>query len=276
MNENRILIINDVTAYGKVSSSAMMPIISAHGHHPYVLPTALVSNTMDYGNSVILNTSGFMKECISLWRNYGFSFPVIATGLINEESQIEIISNLIIEQQPSYLMVDPIMADDGMLYPGMNKRAPEYYKRLISSADLIIPNFTEATMLADQFTDRKELSSTEYDILVNSLRQIGADNIVITGCKEGSITFNLVYDATTDTMTRQEYEHIPISLIGTGDVFSATLISNIMSGHSLLDSVKIAGQFVRKVVDENRKNQDHYDIYIEHTIQEALNEIGQR
>lgn len=276
MNENRILIINDVTAYGKVSSSAMMPIISAYGHHPYVLPTALVSNTMDYGNSVILNTSGFMKESISLWRNYGFSFPVIATGLINEESQIEIISDLIKEQQPSYLMVDPIMADDGQLYPGMNKRAPEYYRKLISSADLIIPNFTEATMLADQFTDRNELSSAEYEILVHSLRQIGAENIVITGCKEGITTFNLVYDASKNTMTRLVYEHIPVSLIGTGDVFSATLISNIMSGHNLLESVETAGKFVRKVVDENRYNQDRYDIYIEHTIQEALNEIGQR
>ena len=44
-----ILLVHDLAGYGKVSLSAMMPVLSHMGHHLYTLPTALVSNTLDYG-----------------------------------------------------------------------------------------------------------------------------------------------------------------------------------------------------------------------------------
>lgn len=276
MKNNRVLIINDVTGYGKVSSFAMIPIISAYGLHPYVLPTALVSNTMDYGSSVIVDTSQFMKESISKWKEFGFSFPVITTGLINNEDQIDIICDYIAEQQAEYIMVDPIMADDGKLYPGMNPDAVNYYKKLISLSDLIIPNYTEATLLVGKYSDRDELTDKEYSDLLNSLKDLGAKSIVITGCKDNMQHFNMVCDSTIGKIERIDYDYIPVTLIGTGDVFSAALISNIMNGHNLTDAVIAAGSFVRKVVEENIDCDDHYDIYIEHTIQEAINEIRQR
>ena len=276
MENKRVLIINDVTGYGKVSSFAMVPIVSAYGHHPYVLPTALVSNTMDYGSSIIFDTSQFIKESISKWKEYGFSFPVIATGLINTEDQIDTICSFVEYQKPEFLMVDPIMADDGKLYPGMNPDSVKYYKKLIALSDLIIPNYTEAIMLTGRYSGRDALTDNEYYELINSLKEIGAKNIVITGCIEHNQHFNLIYDSTIDRIERIGYDYIPVTLIGTGDVFSAALLSNIMNGHNLTDAVKSADNFVRKVVEENRNCDDHYDIYIEHTIQEVINEIRQR
>lgn len=277
MDKKRLLIINDVTGYGRVSSFAMLPIMTAYGHHPYVLPTALVSNTMDYGSSVILDTTQFMKDSITKWKEFGFHFPIIATGLINSAEQADIITDLLNEYRPEFVMVDPIMADDGKLYPGMYEGAIDCYRKLAAKSDLIIPNFTEAKILTDMFDGRDSLSMDEYIELIEGLQRLNAKDIVITGCtsNEGK-SFNLVYDSSEDQMIAIGYDKLPVSLIGTGDVFSATLLSEILCGSDLFTAVDNAAQLVRKVVIENQDNKDHFDINIEQTIQEAIYEIRQR
>ena len=55
---NNILLINDMAGYGKVALSAMIPIMSNMKFQVYNLPTALVSNTLDYGKFDILETTG--------------------------------------------------------------------------------------------------------------------------------------------------------------------------------------------------------------------------
>ena len=54
MSKKHILLINDMAGYGKVATAAMLPILSYLGHPVYNLPTALVSNTLDYGKFKIL------------------------------------------------------------------------------------------------------------------------------------------------------------------------------------------------------------------------------
>ena len=45
----QILLINDMAGYGKVALSAMIPVLSHLKYETFNLPTALVSNTLDYG-----------------------------------------------------------------------------------------------------------------------------------------------------------------------------------------------------------------------------------
>ena len=277
INDNKTLIVNDVTAYGRVSSMAMLPVMTAYGLHPYVLPTAIVSNTMDYGSSVILDTTEFMRDCIAQWQQLGFSFSNIATGLINSAEQVDVINKLIDVYHPSLLMVDPIMADDGKIYPGMYEGAVDAYRKLASRSDLIIPNLTEAELLTDKFNGEMVLSMNQYEELIQSLKDLGAKSIVITGCKNTDAkNFNLVYDSSTDDLIAIGYDILPYTKVGTGDVFSATLLSELLTGSSLFDAVDRAAKLVRQVVLENKDNLDNYDINIESTIQEAVYEIRQR
>lgn len=276
-NTNKTLIVNDVTAYGRVSSMAMLPVMTAYGLHPYVLPTAIVSNTMDYGSCVILDTTSFMKDCIGKWKEFGFNFSTIATGFINSAEQVNIVNELIDVYKPSFLMVDPIMADDGKIYPGMYEGAVAAYRELASRSDLIIPNLTEAELLTGKHEGKMILSMEEYDEIIQGLQELGASNIVITGCKNhDNKTFNLVYDSQSDELVAIGYDKLPYSKVGTGDVFSATLLSELLVGSDLFDAVKSAASLVRKVVIENIDNSDNYDINIESTLQEAVYEIRQR
>ena len=87
MKGNKILLINDMCGYGKVATAAMLPILSYMGNLVYNLPTALVSNTLDYGKFNILETTDYITGVFPVWRELGFSFDAIATGFIASERQ---------------------------------------------------------------------------------------------------------------------------------------------------------------------------------------------
>ena len=55
----RVLLINDLAGYGKVALSAMIPVFSHLRYDTCNLPTALVSNTLDYGRFRILDTTDY-------------------------------------------------------------------------------------------------------------------------------------------------------------------------------------------------------------------------
>lgn len=79
-NSKRILLVNDMAGYGKVALAAMIPILSSARHQVFNLPTALVSNTLDYGTFDILETTGYMRGAIDAWEKLGFEFDAVATG----------------------------------------------------------------------------------------------------------------------------------------------------------------------------------------------------
>lgn len=54
LSKKQILLINDVCGYGKVATAAMLPILSYMGMPVHNLPTAIVSNTLDYGKFNLL------------------------------------------------------------------------------------------------------------------------------------------------------------------------------------------------------------------------------
>lgn len=277
-NLNSLLIVNDIAGYGKVSTLAMIPILSHYGIHTYSLPTAIVSNTLDYGKFEILDTTEFMKNAVQKWHELGFRFPYIATGLINSDEQIDIILDLINTQDSAAIFVDPIMGDSGSLYDGMYPGVIECNRRMAAKADILIPNFTEATMLAGMFEGRNELSKSEYTTLTEALLNLGAKNIVISSCRlkdphstvnitpDSESCFNVIFDAGAGSLDFIPYENISAQFIGTGDMFSAVIIAETIKGKSLYSSVQSAAEFVGGVISQNRDIKDRYDIPLENSL----------
>ena len=72
--QTQILLINDMAGYGKVALSAMIPVLSHLKYEIFNLPTALVSNTLDYGRFDILDTSEYMQHTLQIWEEFLFSF----------------------------------------------------------------------------------------------------------------------------------------------------------------------------------------------------------
>ena len=65
----------------------MIPVLSYLKFETFNLPTALVSNTLDYGQFDILDTTEYMENTLQVWKNLGSSFHAICTGFIVSEKQ---------------------------------------------------------------------------------------------------------------------------------------------------------------------------------------------
>ena len=152
LSKKQILLINDVCGYGKVATAAMLPILSYMGMPVHNLPTAIVSNTLDYGKFNLLDTTDYIKGVFPVWKELGFHFDAIATGFIASEQQADLIARYCREQEATgtAVFVDPIMGDEGKLYNGVTPATINSMREMLSVAHLCYPNYTEACYLTDK------------------------------------------------------------------------------------------------------------------------------
>ena len=258
----KILLINDLAGYGKVALSAMIPVLSHMKYETYNLPTAIVSNTLDYGKFDILDTTEYMKNTLHVWEQLGFTFDAISTGFIVSQEQTEIITQFCEEKSAdgSLVFTDPIMGDDGKLYNGVTGDTVALMRKLISVADYITPNYTEAAYLADMPYHEEGATLDEFHAMINTLRELGSKSVVITSAKiKGEEAKSVIgYDDREDAYFRTDFEEIPVRFPGTGDVFSSVFIGKIMDGCSLREATNKAMQVVRKMIEINLDNADKY------------------
>lgn len=272
--ESQILLINDIAGYGKVALSAMIPVFSHLKFETFNLPTALISNTLDYGQFDILDTTEYMKNALQVWKKLAFSFDAICTGFIVSEKQASLVYEYCKEQKKAgtYIFVDPIMGDNGKRYSGVTEKTVQYMKQLCSIADVIVPNITEACFLSSHMIKRT-YSKYEIEIIAKRLHKIGAKAFVITSaCIDGKM-FNVVKNSAAESSVFIPYEEIPVRFPGTGDIFMSMVIGYYLKSKELSESVKIAMTQIERIIRANLNNADKYKgISIEQFWEEITNE----
>lgn len=258
MAKKQILLINDMCGYGKVATAAMLPILSYMGHVTYNLPTALVSNTLDYGKFNLLDTTDYIKGVFPVWKELGFSFDAISTGFIASEHQARIVSAYCQEQEKlgTAIFVDPIMGDEGKLYNGVTQATIVSMKEMVAVADLIFPNYTEACYLTDSDYNPKGVSREGAFTLLDGLRKIGTKSALITSIPVNGHHCVAGYNNINDEYFLLEYTEIPVHFPGTGDMFSAVLLGHLLDGEDLKPSTRKAMDAVYTLIDLNKDNED--------------------
>lgn len=261
-NSKKILIINDMPGYSKVAMAAMLPILSHMGHSVYNLPTALVSNTLDYGKFALLDTTDYMLQAIEVWKQLGFQFDCITTGFLASARQVGIIRDFIESQKKEGLLVmtDPIMADNGKLYNGVTEETVENMRRLIGVADVIVPNLTEAQFLTGLYVGEQALTREQARQVIDALRDFGPRSVIVTSGRDAQSGEYTVwgYDHATGEYFDVAYELIKVHFPGTGDMFSAVLVGGLLQGKPLQPAIKhavhVLGKLIAREKDEPDKN----------------------
>ena len=261
-NSKNILIINDMPGYGKVALAAMLPILSNMGHSIYNLPTALVSNTLDYGTFTILDTTDYMVKAIEVWKELGFQFDCITTGFLASAAQVGIIRDFIASQKKEGLLVmtDPIMGDDGKLYNGVTEETIGDMRRLIGVADVIVPNLTEGEFLTGLYQGKEALTKEEARRVVDGLLAYGPRSVVVTSGQEAETGQHVVwgFDHASGEYFTIPYRFIKVHFPGTGDMFSAVLTGELLAGKTFPQAVKRAMDVLERLIfleqDEIEKN----------------------
>ncbi len=255
----KVLLINDIAGYGKVALSAMIPVLTTLGHDIYNLPTAIVSNTLDYGLFRIQDTTPYMKDTIEVWKKLGFSFDAISTGLLANEEQVDLLMDFCSGESAAgvKIFVDPIMADNGALYNGMTEKTVAGFRRLLKVADYAVPNYTEAALLTERsfqhYITREELRG-----LIDDLRGLGAKSVAVTSLRIDNQDMVGGYDAAAGTYFTIPYAKIPVFFPGTGDIFLSVLMGSILNGKSFPKATGIAMRLVREMVLRNQNNRDKF------------------
>ncbi len=256
----QVLLVNDLAGYGKVALSAMIPVLSHMGHHIYNLPTALVSNTLDYGKFDILETTDYIRNTIQVWKELGFRFDAVSTGFIVSDVQAKMIADFCREQRKAgaVIFVDPIMGDDGKLYNGITEQTIAHMKELVQVSDYMVPNYTEAAYLAGMKYKEEGMTSEEADGLLRRLQEIGARSMIITSARVDHQDVVIVYDYASKKRHLLPFTSIPVRFPGTGDIFSAVFMGRLLEGETLVDSTKKAMDAVYTLIEQNKDNKDKF------------------
>lgn len=242
-----------------------MPILTYMGHATYNLPTALVSNTLDYGKFNILETTDYMRGTLPVWQQLGFQFDAACTGLMFSEEQADLVSGYCarLRESGTAIFVDPIMGDAGHLYNGMTHRQVELMRHMVGMADLSFPNYTEASLLTEIPFRQDGMSWEEARRMLDELCNLGTKTAIITsahvegkscviGRRSKTPVNGFCQQYEDGIYFKLDYEEIPVLFHGTGDIFSAVLIGNLMNGKTLKNSTQKAMDIVSSLIDRNR------------------------
>ena len=267
----RIVLFNDLPGYGKVALAAMVPLFSRMGHFPYQVPTAVVSNTLDFGKFRIQDMTDYMRDTIKVWDELGFDPDCICTGFVLSEEQVELIGDYIRSRKPRMdeiqnvdngrlVMVDPIMADGGKLYNGIGMERVAAMRKLVSYSDVMVPNMTEAGFLTGICPGRGRASAAELRELVDGLHKLSGKSVVITSAHDSETDEHLVcgYDHKSGQYFRVPFTFLPVRVAGSGDIFSTVMTGKLLNGESLEAAVQEAVRVLTALI---RGNQSHLDEY---------------
>lgn len=253
--KKQILLVNDMAGHSKVGMGAMIPILSYLGHPTFNLPTALVSNTFDYGRFNILDTTEYIRGTLPVWKQLGFSYDAICTGCMFTEEQVRLVADYcreLSETRGTVVFVDPVMGDGGRLYNGMTERNVSLMREMVAVADLTFPNYTEAALLTGSAFSADGLTWDGAQRMLDDLRKIGTKSALITSCIVDGRNCVAGYNHFDGQYFCLEYEEIPGLFHGTGDLFSAILIGHLLDGRSLVDSTRHAMDTVYRLISMNR------------------------
>ena len=257
MKNTQLLLINDMCGYGKVALSAMLPVLSHMGYRIHNLPTALVSDTLNYPKFYIHDTTEYVRQSLAIWEELGFEFDAISTGFIVTEEEARIISDFCHRraQKGTKVFVDPIMADNGRLYAGVPESTIGLMRSLVECADSAVPNYTEACLLTDT-PMAEQITADEARALVDAMLALGAKSVVITSAKVDGASAVIGYDHVAGEYFTIPFELIPVYFPGTGDTFSSVLVGRVMAGWSLQRATTDAMRVVAELIERNADQED--------------------
>lgn len=250
--QKRIIALHDISCVGRCSLSVALPIISAAGIECSLLPTALLStHTGGFTNYTFLELTDEMKKIAAHWQSLSLRVDAVYTGYLGSPEQIGVAED-VIARFGGTAIVDPVMGDAGKLYAGFDSRMVDGMRRLCRSADVILPNITEASLLLDIPCDGAQPTPGERtEKLLRALAQESGVAVILSGVEDDDKIGAAVFDGSeTSYVFAKKY---PGFYHGTGDVFGSAVVSAIMRGAKLCDAAKIAVSFTSAVVCRTRQ-----------------------
>ncbi len=277
----RVLSIQDISCVGKCSLTVALPILSAMGVEACPLPTAVLSTHTAFEHFTFRDLTDEIEPIKAVWEQEKITFDAVGSGYLGSLRQIALVEELgsyfrkVYSGSGSFLqIVDPAMADNGVLYAGFTPDFAKAMGGLCRKADLILPNLTEACLMTGK-EYRTDGDEAYWEEILTALADMGCRNVVLTGYSVSADSIGAIALQTTDGSRRiQSYvnEKLPGSYHGTGDIFASAVTGAMARGRSLEQAQKLAVDFtlesMRKTMEDPERR--FYGVNFE----EALHTLG--
>ncbi len=266
----KIAVINDLSGFGRCSLTAALPVISVMEVQPCPLPTAILTGQTGYPSYYCDDYTGKMEYFREEWEKMGVRFDGIYTGFVAGEEQIGQIFRFLdtFYKNDTFLLVDPVMGDDGEVYKLFTKKLLYRMKELALQADILTPNLTELCLLTDEDYQKVQVLKDGQSIrtavgkMARSLIQKGVKTVIVTGIRfqEMDSSGRNVQKIGNLTVTKEEcvlssFPYIGGSFSGTGDLFASVIAGGAARGRDIFELVELAGTFVGEAMRDSAGEQ---------------------
>ncbi len=270
----RVLTIQDISCLGKCSLTIALPVISALGSETVILPTAVLSTHTMFKNFTCKDLSDQIEPIEKHWLSEKVKFDCIYTGYLGTIEQIDMMKTLFknFKTEHTSIIVDPVMADNGKLYPAFNMEYVKKNAELCGEADIIVPNITEAAFMTGM--EYKETYDESYiKEMLSRLNELGAGISVLTGVSlSPGKTGVMGYERATGEYYIYQNDRINASYHGTGDLFTSTAVGEIMKGKNWRDAMRIAADYTARTIEVTLQSPEEpwYGVDFETTLPELI------
>ena len=270
----KVLTMQDISCYGQCSITVALPILSAWGYETAILPSAILStHTSGFKNFAVHDLSNEIPKIINHWKDEGIKYDAFYVGYLGEIEHIDLVIQIKNEllNKNGLFVLDPVMGDNGKLYPAFNEKYVKAMGRLVKEADIVLPNLTEACFLTG-IPYKEDYDEPYIKEVINKLIELGAKKIALTGIAyEKEMTGVVVYDG--NDCHHFIHQKIDKSYHGTGDVYASTFLGAYLSNHDLMKSVIIAADFVVQAINNTKSDPKHnYGVKFEPLLAEFIKE----
>lgn len=259
MDYKRILTIQDISCVGQCSLTVALPILSVCGLETAILPSAVLStHTAGFKNYTFRDLTEDIPAIGNHWKQENIQFSAVYTGYLGSTRQVEMVKEicntcLIPEGK---ILVDPAMADNGKLYPGFDESFVTAMANLVFSADIILPNITEAALLTGK--EYKEIYDAPYiESLLSELHRRGAKTVVLTGVSYDETSTGVVVSKNGHS-DYYRHEKLEGGCHGTGDVYASAFVGAYMQGKEDFESAKIAADYTVDCIKATQGDRTHW------------------
>lgn len=250
----RAALFHDLSGFGKCSLTTALPILSAAGIEGCCIPTAILStHTGGFTDYTFHDLTEDLPAYLAHWQSLGIVPDAVYSGYMGSPEQAEILLDFVAyakqKNKDTIFFADPVMGDNGELYPGFDETMVQAMKRLCKKADIILPNMTEASALLGLEWHAAPYTKDELKKTAQALAALGPQTVIITGASlaEG-MTGAAVYTADDQELSFYETQAIPGAFHGTGDVFSSFVLGGLLNDLPIRDAVADAAELTKQAI----------------------------
>lgn len=246
----RIVTVQDISCVGKCSLTVALPIISAMGVETAIVPTAVLSTHTMFSGFTFHDLTDEILPIAEHWQKENIGFDAIYTGYLGSFEQVDLVADFFgrFKRDDNLIVVDPVMADNGKLYPAFDLNFAHKMAELCGKADIILPNITEASFMTGM-EYRESYDEAYIKEMLLKLSGLGAKIAVLTGVSlQEGMTGVMGYDSSTGEFFRYSNKKLPASYHGTGDIFASTFVGAMMRGRSWQVALKLAADYTAECI----------------------------